>query len=153
MLVAGAAFTSLLGPTSGPEVLLFYKRFKKQWEFINHSQFTTGTDHEVVAKIINPIRQSIMRFAEDQLDQQPRDDYRELLELSIIFLGGIPPRGIHFMKPGAMHHARWMSKIIYSLKVWIFREQFKLTRNEEKGIREFCLFFLTISDHFCDHLH
>jgi len=55
-----------------------------------------------------------------------RDDYRELLELlAVIFLGGT--RGISFQYPGAMHHTRWMSKpkAIYSLKIFIFRKQFK----------------------------
>ena len=53
-LVAGAAFTTLLGSTSGPEVLLF-KRFKKQWEFLDHSKYSTGIDHKDVAQVINPI--------------------------------------------------------------------------------------------------
>lgn len=37
-----------------------------------------------------------------------RDDYREVAEITITLLGGTPPRGIHFLKPGAYHHARWM---------------------------------------------
>lgn len=73
-----------------------------------------------------------------------RADYRELLELSIIFLGDTPPRGIHFQAPGAMHHARWMSKIIYSLKVFMFRSQFKLTSLEENGLREMCKFTVNL---------
>ena len=28
--------------------------------------------------------------------------------------------------PGAMHHARWMAKAIYSVKIWTFRRQFHL---------------------------
>jgi hypothetical protein len=35
-----------------------------------------------------------------------RYDYRELLELAVIFIGGTPTRGISFQCPGAMHHAR-----------------------------------------------
>jgi len=33
---------------------------------------------------------------------QPMDDYCELLELSVIFLGGMPPNGIRFRYPGAI---------------------------------------------------
>ena len=44
------------------------------------------------------------------------------------------------MAPGAMHHARWMAKALYTLKIWIFRGQFKLTKREEQGIREICIF-------------
>jgi len=57
-----------------------------------------------------------------------RDDYRELLELAVIFLGGTPTRGISFLYPGTIHHARWMSKAIYSLKIFIFHNQFKLKK-------------------------
>jgi hypothetical protein len=39
-----------------------------------------------------------------------RDDYKELLDLIIIFLGEVPPGGIKFKKPGAYHHARWMTE-------------------------------------------
>jgi hypothetical protein len=75
---------------------------------------------------------------------QPRDDYRELLELTVIFLGGIPARGVKFMAPGAIHHARWMAKALYSLKIWLFRGQFKLTAREEKGLHDVCMFVVLL---------
>ncbi|CAL9702276.1 unnamed protein product [Knipowitschia caucasica] len=33
-----------------------------------------------------------------------------------------------------------MAKAIYALKIWMFRDQFRLTIREEKGIRDICLF-------------
>nr|XP_012144553.1 PREDICTED: LOW QUALITY PROTEIN: uncharacterized protein LOC105662954 [Megachile rotundata] len=48
--------------------------------------------------------------------KQPRDDYKEFLELIIIFLGGSLPRGNTFHVPGAFHHARWMAKLTYTFK-------------------------------------
>ena len=57
----------------------------------------------------------------------PRGDYRELLELSILVLGGTikRKRGYIFQiqRPGADHHARWMSKAIYTLKVTLLLPQ------------------------------
>ena len=41
-------------------------------------------------------------------EKQPRDDYREMLELTLIFMGEVSPNGIH---------ARWMAKIIYCFKI------------------------------------
>lgn len=73
-----------------------------------------------------------------------RDDYREFLELSVIFIGGVPTRGIHFQAPGAMHRARWMAKVIYAIKIWLFRDQFRLTASEEKGIRDLAVFAVII---------
>lgn len=49
-----------------------------------------------------------------------------------------------FMAPGPMHHAHWMSKVIYSLKVWMFRLQFRLTVFEEKDLLQMCLFAMIL---------
>ena len=59
-----------------------------------------------------------------------RGDYRDLIELVIFSLGGILPGGIRFHAPGPTYMARWMSKVIYSLKVWMLRNQFHLTETE-----------------------
>ena len=64
--------------------------------------------------------------------------------LLLIVLGGVPIRGIRFTAPGAMHQARWMSKVIYSMKVWLFRSQFKLTTKELKSITEVVIFCILV---------
>lgn len=48
------------------------------------------------------------------------------------------------MSPGAMHHARWMSKVIYSLKIWMFKAQFKQTPAEKRGLRDVCVFTVRV---------
>lgn len=140
-LLVGAAFTVCLSPTSAPEVLLF-KRFKQQWSFIDHSTYSPCEEFERLSVCTPSVKDNIVQFAVSQLLQNKslRGDYREFVELSIIFLGASPPRGVHFMTPGPMHNARWMSKVIYSLKVYLFRAQFKLTPFEEKGLLQMCIF-------------
>ena len=54
-----------------------------------------------------------------------RDDYRELLQLSLVFLGATTTN-ITFKRPGAVHHAWWMAKAIYSLKIFLFRNEFHI---------------------------
>jgi len=76
--------------------------------------------------------------------KQVRDDYRELLELSVIFLGKEPTRGIRFITPGVTNHARWMSKAIYCLKIFMFSEQFNLNEKEKRGLAEICVFIVTV---------
>ena len=144
-LLAGAAFKASLGPSSAPEVLLF-KRFQQQWSLIDQSNYSTSVGVARMSEVVGPVQDYICEFAKNQLlmNNDFRDDYREFLELSLIFLGDSPPRGIHFMAPGAMHFAQWMSKVIYSLKVWLFRGQFKLTAFEEKGLGDMCLFAVTL---------
>jgi len=58
-------------------------------------------------------KDDVIMFALGQLEKfQPRDDYCELLELAIIFLGDTPPRGIRLQYPDAIHRARWVVRAI-----------------------------------------
>ena len=60
----------------------------------------------------------MITFAQDQLGiYQTRDDYRELVELIIIFLGGTPTKEMSFKSPAGLYHAKWMAKIIFFLKI------------------------------------
>lgn len=52
--------------------------------------------------------------------------------------------GIRFHSPGAYHQARWMAKRIYCLKIFLFRNQFKLTKLEESALERICTFIIKI---------
>lgn len=67
-----------------------------------------------------------------------------MLELGLIYLGVTPQNGVCFMAPGAIHQARWMAKIIYVMKIWLFRSQFKLTSKEETGLSDICVFVVRL---------
>lgn len=68
----------------------------------------------------------IIKFTKSQFQEfHPGNDYKEHLELTIIFLGGFHKRWIYFRSPEELHGARWMKKAIYSLKVYLTRNQFK----------------------------
>ena len=54
--------------------------------------------------------------------KHPRDDYKELIELSLTYLGR-PPANFKLRKPGAVHTARWMGKLIYSIKIVLLMNQ------------------------------
>lgn len=91
------------------------------------------------------ISEEIVRFCSDQLGKKHnRADYAEFLKLIIIFLGETPTSGVSFRAPGAFHHARWMAKAIYCLKIYLFREQFHLTAREISGIRDICSFIVRL---------
>ena len=141
-LLVQTAFTTFMGSTAGPEVLMF-KRFQSQWEFLDKNNFTTIATTELAETVVNP---NVITWAEKSLKERKdlRDDYREFIELSLIFMGVTPPRGIHFMAPGPMHRARWMSKVLYSLKVWMFHQQFKLTDKENNNLLQMCIFSVKI---------
>lgn len=49
-----------------------------------------------------------------------------------------------FRAPGAMSHARWMMKVVYAFKIYLFRSQFNLIATEEKSLREFLIFVVPL---------
>lgn len=136
-IVAENAFTACYNSAStGPDIKLF-QRFKQKWSTIDKQQFniiesSVADQHEIV------------QFCKQQLlIAQPRDDYQEMLELTIVYLGDTPERGVHFRQPGALHRARWMARIIYALKICLFRSQFTMTNSEEGGMKRFAAFVVT----------
>ena len=72
----------------------------------------------------------------------PRGDYKELVELLIIYLGG-KIYNFKFRITGADHHARWMSKIIYCLKISLLINQYKLDDESKAKLLE-CAKFQSI---------
>lgn len=131
-----------VSPSTGPDIPLF-KRFKNMWKDIDQTQFSTWLSDADLTEILKDDANEILAYAKSKIkDDLPRDDYREFLELILIFLGETPTRGIHFRQPGAYHLARWMAKAIYCLKIYLFRQQFNLTQKEEKSLRRICCFII-----------
>ena len=81
----------VMGQTKGPSDALLH-RFKESF-------------HSLSREKINP-----WKWPKD------RNSFQELCELIVALLGGHIPNGT-FKKPGASHHARFMSKSIYYLKI------------------------------------
>lgn len=135
--------------STSPDIAIF-KKFKKHWPQIQQSNFVTGVSHSRIFQIIGDDSTEILNFAYKKLDESfPRCDYKEFLELIVIFLGGTPPKGIHFSKPGAVHYARWMAKAIYCLKIIIFRNQFpEMTDSEINGLIEVAGFIVKCYSQF-----
>ncbi|XP_046601323.1 uncharacterized protein LOC124295418 [Neodiprion lecontei] len=130
--------------TSGPSVPIF-GRFKNWWSKADHLKYQSGMKDEFVANALNTDRLEIINLIDNFLTvTQPRNDYKELLELSLIFLDGLPENEISFKCPGTMHHARWINKAIYSLKIFMFRDQFSLSKREINSLRQICIFIILI---------
>ncbi|ESN96879.1 hypothetical protein HELRODRAFT_178679 [Helobdella robusta] len=126
--------------TSGPKIALFL-RLRNEFNSINQADYHTIMDDESTNSKVEQHKKGIGSFCLTQLEQfQPRCDYRELLELSLILLGETPPRGVRVLQPGALHRARWIARLIYVFKLYMYRHQFLLTRVEEKGICRFIVF-------------
>ena len=86
---------------------------------------------------------SVLAWAMKELDKKtwPRADYQELLKLTIICLGG-EIADFQFMLPGPDHHARFMSKNLYFLKIKLLLRMFRLSEEEKVQVEEICTFIL-----------
>lgn len=135
-------FETKLSSTTAPEVPSF-KRFFDAWPKLNHDVFASGLGDEIVnAKIGATERMEIIEFCKIQLvKSHSREDYKEMIELALMF----PGEGkYNFKTPGATSHARWMSKAIYSFKIFLFRDQFRLSKREKDGLRDICIFLIML---------
>ena len=126
-LVIAAAFTALFGETTGPDVLLF-KTLKNSWDSVDPSIIQL---QDIPACYKGEVEGLLLYITEklhpDNLEHLPRCDYKEYLELALLFLGGTIDRKkgytYQIQRPGADHHARWMSKAIYILKLSLLLHQ------------------------------
>jgi len=113
-------FSVAFRTSSGTDVAMF-KRFQKQWPFINREVFTPASNDLFISDDMRRLHNELLVYYDDAMKyQQPRDDYLELLHLSWTFLGGVPGSCVKFRVLDAMHHARWTEKAIYSLKIYMF---------------------------------
>ena len=125
--------------TKAPEDQLFIK-FEKAFTFI---------DKDLKQTWVWPSRNDwryqrasdVLEWAEHHMrfNTWPREDYRELLELTVIFLGGIVKRmqfgsfnviASPIRKPGARHRARFMASCLYLYKIFMFQAQFDVLTPE-----------------------
>lgn len=132
-IVLSGVFDLLMPASSGPSIALF-KRFQSAWDDIDTKKYKCGIDDSRILTILQDYTNDLHLFIEtvSKSQKQPRDDYRELLSLCLIFMGVVPQHEVKFRKPGAYHRARWMAKAIYCLKMYMFRDVFNLSLSEKK---------------------
>src|SRR6218665_4181747 len=88
-----------------------FPRFIEHWPQIDRARSCTALED------IGSCHCSVIALAISQVKEfKYRDDYRELLELTIIFFGDIPPKGNTFpvSRCSRLHRARWMARAIFS---------------------------------------
>ncbi|KAK0040999.1 hypothetical protein Bpfe_029591 [Biomphalaria pfeifferi] len=130
------------------QLLLLWERFKKAWPNIDQTVYRPLDDPRVddpSDPFLQELKHATVSFLQNMLlaksGYMPREDYREVTELCLLILNtSVCDQPYSFRAPGAYHLARWMAKLNYSFKIYLFRDQFKVTPKELKSLREFCLF-------------
>ena len=139
-IMLSAVFKVALGTNSRPDIALF-KRFQSRWMYIDKHKFEPADD-DLFTGMPDGLVQEMRSFYADAIHSKaiPQDDYRELVWLCHVVLGGSFDGMSGFRAPGAIHQARWMAKAIYSLKIFLFRGQTKLTNHEVVGFKTLSVF-------------
>ena len=78
-----------------------------------------------------------MRILCDQNSYTPRDDYRELLQLSLYYIDKTSFSTFSFRRPGPHHWARWKSMAIHKLKMLLLKDQLELDESTSKNLQIF----------------
>lgn len=105
----------------------------------------SGLEDGYVRQFLGTEAPKLLEWAvEEQRKAFVRSDYKELVDLMVLFLGGNKHKPVSIRAPGACHHARWMSKAIYSLKMFLFRSQCGLSSKEIVDLRDICLFIVSV---------
>ena len=110
--------------TKGPQKA-HYKRLKKDWLSMKRNTDTmTLFDWEKYSGnyFLSKKAKQSLSWSLKHLEQKsfPRDDYKELNELIVVFLGGRVPGGFKPKMKGAMHKAHFMADSIYLLSMELF---------------------------------
>ena len=88
----------------------------------------------------------------EALVEHQREDYKEFTELCLLYLDNVDKsRPFKFRRPGAVHKARWMAKILYAIKVVLLEKQISLmpkgtitTQTQQLKLRRFVTFVCLI---------
>jgi len=89
-----------------PDLLLF-KTFSKFRKNINKAGYECAMSEDSISFDIILVKNYIINFIRNQLSvYQPRGDYKELLNLSLICLGENIGEKVTILAPGAFHRAR-----------------------------------------------
>jgi hypothetical protein len=131
--------------TLGPTIQIF-EQFQKDWATIDKSNYCAMDSpimsSQQVKKLIEEAKIALLSALKSGF---ARDDYQEMIELSLIILNCHPDVENYVFKiPGANHRARWMAKVIYCLKMYLFRKEFEMTAELEINFQELSLFFALI---------
>ena len=120
--------------------MIIFGSLKAQWHTLNIDSCTLS---KLDTASLQEEAVSVLSWAEAELSRNtwPRKDYTEQLRLTIVTLGGVVQR-FKFLQPVPDHHARWMSKCLYYLKM--ISNVFTMSEEEKSEAEEIIQFILIL---------
>jgi hypothetical protein len=134
-----------------PEVTLFV-HLRDNWCLIPHEEadrLRKYVSNQTELPFLHTLRTEFISCASGMLTYK-RGDYREFVELCLAYIGATQTP-IKFQRPGALHKARWMAKLLYILKLALLEDHISLlpqgtvtTMQQTPKIRAFADFIVHI---------
>ena len=138
--------------SKSPEVSVF-QRLKQTWDTFDlcelcNLDFSNLEGDQNARDLLDDLKDNANNALEIAT-QFSRDDYREMAQLCKFFISG--GQHIKLRRPGAIHKARWMSKILYTLKICLLKEQIKqlpkgtvTTPQQQTKFNDFAMFIVYV---------
>lgn len=88
-LIAGAAYKTALNEKTASSNIQLFEEFRKVWPDIDKSSYESCSNDDYIKTHLLPVKEELAAFIRDQLSNFPqvRDDYKELLMLSLLVMG------------------------------------------------------------------
>ena len=137
--------------------MALFTRFQKNYEkLLPHSsdqplsRFDITSFNATAQSLLRDCRENVLKLAQSELLLR-RDDYLEFVHVCTVFLDTIDghetEKTFTFRRPGALHQARWMAKLLYSIKMCLFEQQIMqlppgtiATRQQVTKVKDFVIF-------------
>ena len=135
---------AVFGTTKGPEKS-HYRKFKNAWSSLEKDTSNMVMfDRDMYAAypfLVEKARLSL-KWADSNFQKKtfPRDDYKELNELIVVYLGGQVPGGFKPKRKGAMHEARFMADAIYLISMELFSKEFTMDLSLAEKVHKMSVF-------------
>jgi hypothetical protein len=115
-----------------------FEEFQKNWPAIDKNNYSPLEDKVLLQPNGKKMVAETTELLKNELCQkQPRDDYKEVIELTLVILEDEDYKHEYRFKfPGV--------KIIYAFKIHLFRNEFKLEPEFELWLQKICLFLAFI---------
>ena len=154
-IIAGDVYKSLnIELQKSPESTLFTK-FKEKWDDFDKScdllsrfELPESLSNEAIT-MIEQLKDEAIEVVKS-VKEFVRDDYKELAKLTLSYLCD-PEQLLDdtiFRRPGGISHARWMSKLLCSLKIVMLENDYEVRqmvpRKQSQSLRDFANFVALI---------
>ena len=107
-----------------------FTRLRENWNLLpqeSSSQWSCYIPGNTEQPLLGNLRAELVRCA-TEVTEHKRGDNHEFVQLCLVFLDadGEEQTAVTFQRPGALHKARWMAKLLYTLKLALMEQHIAL---------------------------